>query len=67
MRIVFSVPGISCSHCVGAITQAVGGVPGVSTVDVQLDHKLVIVDGDCSDTEIAAAIVDAGYEVAGRE
>lgn len=67
MRTVFSVPGISCSHCVSAITQAVGGVPGVSTVDVQLDHKLVIVDGDFSDTEIAAAIVDAGYEVAGRD
>lgn len=67
MRTVFSVPDISCSHCVSAITLPVGGVPGVSTVDVQLDHKLVIVDGDFSDTEIAAAIVDSGYEVAGRD
>ena len=67
MRTVFSVPDISCTHCVSAITLAVGVVSGVGTVDVQLDHKLVIVDGDFSDTEIAAAIVEAGYEVAGRD
>ncbi len=66
MRTVLSVPDISCAHCVSAITLAVGGVAGVSSVDVQLEHKLVIVDGDCSETEIAAAIVDAGYEVADR-
>jgi copper chaperone len=66
MRTVLSVPDISCAHCVSAITTAVGGVPGVTTVDVQLDHKLVIVDGDFSGTEVAAAIVDAGYEVASR-
>lgn len=66
MRTVLSVPDISCAHCVSAITRAVGGVPGVSSVDVQLDHKRVIVDGEFSDAEITAAIVDAGYEVAGR-
>lgn len=66
MRTVLSVPDISCAHCVSALTLAVGGVPGVSSVDVQLDHKRVIVDGEFSDAEITAAIVDAGYEVAGR-
>jgi len=66
MRTVLSVPDISCAHCVSTITAAVGGVPGVSTVDVQLDHKRVIIDGDFSDTAIVAAIADAGYEVAGR-
>ena len=66
MRTVVSVPDISCAHCVSAITLAVSGVPGVSSVDVQLDHKRVIVDGEFSDAEITAAIVDAGYEVAGR-
>ncbi len=66
MHTVLSVPDISCAHCVSAITLAVSGVPGVSSVDVQLDHKRVIVDGEFSDAEITAAIVDAGYEVAGR-
>ena len=66
MRTVLSVPDISCAHCVSALTLAVSGVPGVSSVDVELDHKRVIVDGEFSDAEITAAIVDAGYEVAGR-
>jgi copper ion binding protein len=66
MRTVLTVPDISCAHCVSTITAAVGEVPGVTTVDVQLDHKLVIVDGEFSGTAVAAAIVDAGYEVAGR-
>lgn len=66
MHLVLRVPDISCAHCTGAITRAVGAVQGVSRVDVQLDRKLVVVDGDFSDTTVVAAINDAGYEVAGR-
>lgn len=66
MRIVLRVPDISCAHCTGVITHAVGAVPGVSRVDVQLDQKRVVVDGDFSDTMVVAAITDAGYEVADR-
>ena len=59
----YSVPDISCDHCVSAITGAVTPLDGVAKVDVDLEAKQVTVDGG-DDTAIRAAIDDAGYDVA---
>jgi copper chaperone len=39
--ITFSVPDMSCGHCRAAITAEVNTVPGVETVEVELDTKIV--------------------------
>ncbi len=60
-----SVPGMTCEHCRRAITDEVGRVPGVTSVDVDLDVKRVAVDGAAfSDDAVRAAIDEAGYDVA---
>jgi copper ion binding protein len=59
---LFSVPGITCGHCATAIREAVGCVPGVSGVDVDIDAKTVRVAGDGDATAVRAAIADAGYQ-----
>jgi copper chaperone len=60
---VYSVPGISCEHCVNAITGEVSSLDGVTKVDVDLEVKTVtVVGGD--DAAIVAAIDEAGYDVA---
>jgi copper chaperone len=62
---MYTVPGMSCSHCVTAVSHAVARVAGVDAVDVALDSKLVTVRGDgVDDAAVRAAIGDAGYEVA---
>ncbi len=59
---VYSVPGVSCDHCVAAIQGGVGPVEGVESVVVDVDAKIVtVVGGD--DTAIRAAIDDAGYDI----
>jgi copper chaperone len=60
----FKVPGMSCSHCVNAVTKEVSALPGVQNVDVVLDTKLVTVAHDpaVSTNQIVAAIQEAGYE-----
>jgi copper chaperone len=60
----YSVPAISCDHCVNAITGEVTKVPGVAQVDVDLKTKTVTVVGDVDDAAIRTAIDDAGYDVA---
>ncbi len=61
----YSVPGMTCEHCRRAITDEVGRVPGVTSVDVDLDAKRVAVDGAAfSDDAVRAAIDEAGYDVA---
>jgi copper chaperone len=64
-REVLDVPEMSCNHCRATIEAAVGEVPGVRAVAVDLDGKHVTVDGDFSRADVVAAIVDAGYDVAG--
>jgi copper chaperone len=61
----YSVPGVSCEHCRQAITNEVSRVPGLVSVEVDLERKQVVVAGDVSDDAVRAAIDDAGYDVAG--
>ena len=61
--ITYSVPGMSCGHCRAAITTEVSAVPGVETVEVDLDTKLVAIsDENLDDAALRAAIDEAGYE-----
>jgi copper chaperone CopZ len=60
----YQVPGMSCEHCKRAVSGALFSVPGVRSVEVELDTKLVRVQGDDLDDEaLRAAIEEAGYEV----
>ena len=60
---VLEVRGMSCGHCVAAITSAVSALPGVTGVDVDLAGGSVRVDGMPDPAAVAAAIEDAGYDV----
>jgi copper chaperone len=64
MSLIFEVRGMSCAHCVTAITSAVSALPGVTGVDVDLAGGAVRVDGTPLATAVAAAIEEAGYELA---
>jgi copper chaperone len=59
----YTVPGMTCGHCVSAVTTEVEALAGVSTVSVDLETKIVHVTGDqLDDSAIRAAISEAGYE-----
>jgi copper chaperone len=64
-QLTYSVPGISCGHCVAALTSEVEKVAGVLSVDVDLNTKRVAVAGaELDDAAVRAAIDEAGYDVA---
>ncbi|WP_333563825.1 heavy-metal-associated domain-containing protein [Nocardiopsis endophytica] len=65
---VYTVSGMTCGHCRSAITEAVGVLAGVRSVDVDLEAGTVTVaaDGEPDDALIAKAVDDAGYELTGR-
>jgi copper chaperone len=61
----YSVPAIHCGHCKRAVEDEVGAVPGVRSVEADLETKLVTVHGDdLDDAALRAAIAEAGYEAA---
>jgi len=62
----YTVEGMTCGHCVGAVTGEVSKVSGVTGVRVDLEAKTVTVTGDgIDDAAVAAAVDEAGYTVAG--
>jgi copper chaperone len=62
---VYTVPDVHCEHCVASIREEVAEVAGVEAVDVDLESKLVTVQGSVlDDAAIRAAIEEAGYDVA---
>jgi copper chaperone len=62
---VYMVPGMHCGHCERAVKDEVAVVPGVASVDVDLETKLVTVIGESlDDAALRAAIEEAGYEAA---
>lgn len=60
----YSVPGMHCGHCKQAVEHEVSAVDGVTSVEADLESKLVTVVGASSDEAVRAAIEEAGYEVA---
>ena len=64
-RRTYTVEGMTCDHCVISVTEEVADVAGVAGVDVDLaSGRLTVTGDDLSDDAIAAAVADAGYEVA---
>lgn len=63
----FTVVGMTCGHCVAAVTSEVSKIDGVTKVDVDLASGAVIVESEQSldPSAFAAAVDEAGYTVAG--
>jgi copper chaperone len=61
--ISFSVNGMTCQHCVHAVTQAVKEVDAQATVTVSLADKRVDIESGADAARLRAAIEEAGYEV----
>ena len=47
----YRAAGMTCDHCVTAVTAEVGQVAGVTAVEVDLDSKLVHVHGESVDPQ----------------
>ena len=60
----YTVTGMTCEHCVRAVSSEIGEIPGVTGVDVDLDSGRVEVHGEgFTDEAVAAAVDEAGYQL----
>jgi copper chaperone len=67
----YTVTGMSCEHCVNAVTSELGGLSGVSAVTVDLvpggeSRVTVASDQPLPQETVSAALDEAGgYQIAG--
>lgn len=61
----YQVQGMTCRHCVAAVTEEVASLTGVSDVDVDLDAGRVTVtsDGPLDEADVQHAVEEAGYRL----
>jgi len=61
----YIITGMVCEHCVAAVTQEVGGIDGVTDVQVDLATGRVRVtsSGPLDAAAVRAAVDEAGYEI----
>ncbi len=57
----FQVTGMTCGHCVRAVTEAVRGVDPAATVDVDLASGRGRVESGAASDRLAQAIAAEGY------
>jgi copper chaperone len=62
----YTVTGMTCEHCVGAVREEVGRLPGVTDVAVDLASGRVTVtsEGPVAIKDVRAMVDEAGYELA---
>lgn len=67
MKKTVHVEGMSCQHCVQHVKSALESIEGVSSAKVDLASKKAVIKSasEIDDSDIKAAIEEAGYEVAG--
>jgi copper chaperone len=63
MTIEFKVDGMSCQHCVAAVTNAIHEHDAAAQVQVDLASGRVVVDSAQPVDALTAAIDEAGYRV----
>lgn len=61
----YSVSGMSCQHCVDAVTAEVGKLDGVERVEVDLGAGTVAVTSEAplDPGSVRAAVDEAGYDL----
>lgn len=62
--LLLKVSGMTCEHCVSAVTRAVEAVPDVEAVAVDLTRGEVAVRGHPDEHAVRDAITGEGYEIA---
>jgi copper chaperone len=68
----YTVTGMTCGHCVSAVTSELSALPGVTDVDVALVPSgastvtvTVTSEGPLDEGSVREAVDEAGYELAG--
>jgi copper chaperone len=62
---MYTVAGMTCGHCVASVTEEVGELDGVTSVEVDLASGRVTVTSSAplSEEAVQAAVDSAGYQL----
>jgi copper chaperone len=63
-RVTMNIAGMSCGHCVGAVTKALKSLEGVDVEQVSVGKAAIAYDPNATSVaQITQAVEDEGYAV----
>lgn len=62
MQTTLKITGMTCGHCVAAVSKALQEVPGVEQADVSLEQQRAVVTGNAEPEALVAAVKEEGYD-----
>ena len=63
--ITLQVEGMSCGHCIRAVTKAITALDGAAKVEVDLAAKRVVAQTNLPRAEVVRAVEEEGFAVKG--
>lgn len=65
-EVTLKLGGLTCQHCVSTVKQAIEGLEGVQSAEVEIESARVNFDDSAvSRDQIEDAVIKAGYKVTG--
>lgn len=59
----YSIPNVSCQHCLNTIKAALETMPGVDFIEADIPNKILTIEGsnELDDDAIRAKLIQIGY------
>lgn len=58
---ILSIPDMSCGHCTASVEKALGKLPGVASVSVDLPNRRATIEGPAAPAALIAALDQIGF------
>ena len=63
MKNEYSIEGVKCGGCVATVKERLSKLDNVDNVEVNIQDKNIVVEGNASKEELQAALVDTNYKI----
>ena len=63
MKNEYSIEGVKCGGCVAAVKEKLSKLDNVDNIEVNIQEKTVVVEGEVSKEDLQAALSDTNYKI----
>lgn len=63
MKNEYSIEGVKCGGCVATVKERLSKLDNVDNVEINIQEKSIVVEGNASKEELQAALVDTNYKI----
>ena len=63
MKNEYSIEGVKCGGCVAAVKERLSKLDNVDNVEVNIQDKIIVVEGNASKEDLQAALEGTNYKI----